>query len=110
MPRDVVSGLDDLRDCFGIDLGAAAVDAERATDVVLFEEIDQAINADLAAVTAPGDAGEVNDAGLGRGRLDAVRRGLALGPGLKHHAYGDADALAMRPMKVSRQFFLPRQI
>src|SRR5712671_4356540 len=110
MPRDVMSGLGDLRDRFGIDLAAAAVDAERAADVVLFEEIDQAINADLAAVTAPGDAGEIDDAGLGRGRLDAVRRRLALGPGLKHHTYGDADALAVRPMKVFRQFFLPLQI
>src|SRR5947207_12264562 len=106
VPCHVVPGLDDLRDRFRIDLAAATVDAERAEDVVLVEEIDQAIDADLAAVTAPGDAGEVNDAGPRRGRLDAVRRRLALRPGLKHHAYGDADALAVRPMEVFRQFFL----
>jgi hypothetical protein len=64
MTGDVMARLDNLSDRVGIDLAAPAVDTERAADSVLVQQIDQTINADLAPVAAPCDAGEV-DPGLG---------------------------------------------
>src|SRR5215207_9782158 len=99
MTGDVMARLDNLSDRVGIDLAAPAVDTERAADSVLVQQIDQTINADLAPVAAPCNAGEVDDARLGCGRLHSVRRRLTLRPSLQHYAHRDADALAIGPVE-----------
>jgi hypothetical protein len=92
MPR-----LDDLGDRIGKQLGAAPVHAERAADAIRLQQIDDPPHPDLAAIAAPGNAAEVDDAAFDRARLHAIGRRLALRPSLQHHGDADGDALAVRP-------------
>src|SRR5262249_50609029 len=98
---DVVAGLHDLRDRVGIKLSAAPVDAEGAADAVFAEQVDEPIDADLAAIAPPGDAGVIDHTLLHRASLHGVRRRLALAPGLQHGGDGDRDSLAVRPLVVA---------
>src|SRR3979490_3298424 len=97
---------DDLRNRLGVDLGAAAADAEGAAYPVRLEQVDQPIDADLAAVAAPGGAAHVDDAGLGRARLHRIGRRLSFGPGLQHDGDADGNAFSVRPVKILCQYIL----
>src|SRR4029077_12384548 len=81
-------------------------DAEGAAYSVRLEQIDEAVNADLAAVAAPGDSGQVHDAGFGRAGLHRVWRGFSLGPGLQHHGDADGNTFSVRPVKSLCQSIL----
>ena len=92
---DVMTLLHDRGDRLRVDFRAARIDAERAADAVALQQRQQAPDADLAAVAAPGDA-RVVDARLRR-CLHAVGRRLALRPRLQHGVDGHRDAFAVRP-------------
>src|SRR5262249_23937820 len=94
---DVVAGAHDLLDRFGIFLGAARVDAERAGNAESIQKPDDAPDAHPAAISGPGFAGMIDRAGFEMRGLHRVGRGLVIRPGLEHHGHRDGDLLAVRP-------------
>jgi hypothetical protein len=107
MAGDVVAGLDDLGDRLRIQLGALAVDPEGGADAVFAKQVDQPVDADLAAIAAPGDAGVIDHALLHRACLHGIGRRLALAPGLQHRGDAHRDPLAVRPLVLRDHGALP---
>ena len=109
MPHDLVSVADGLGADLGVALKGQGACVEGAGDVVLFENIHDAPDADAAAVLEKGLVGQVALAGIeGRGRLAgglasgvAVEGGV-LGPLLVVDDHRDGDACVVGPADGGR--------